>query len=105
MNRYEDGIRRKAMVLRIRNNPTIVNLRNHSLETVEELRGLLNRGASASLDPRRNNFYELDSGSRIFYVHVSPATGKVTFLAVWDNGFHQKPAPHQFEMASCGSAG
>lgn len=93
------------MVLRVRNNPTIINLRNHSLETVDELRGLLTRGASASLDPRRKNIYELDGGSRVFYIHVSPVTGKVTLLAVWENGFHQKPAPNQFEMASCGSAG
>ena len=51
------------MLLRLNENPTIKNLRNHSPETVEELRGLLSRGATASLDPRRKNFYELDGGT------------------------------------------
>jgi hypothetical protein len=73
------------MLLRMTNNPTIKNLRNHSLETVEELRGLLSRGATASLDPRRKNFYELDGGSHVFYIHLSPTSGKVMLLAVWDS--------------------
>ena len=73
------------MLLRLNDNPTIRNLRNHSPETVQELRGLLSRGASASLDPRRKNFYELDGGSRVFYIHLSPTSGKVMLLAVWDS--------------------
>jgi hypothetical protein len=64
------------MLLRMTNNPTIKNLRNHSSETVEELRGLLSR---------RKNFYELDGGSRVFYIHLSPTSGKVMLLAVWDS--------------------
>jgi hypothetical protein len=90
------------MLLRMTNDPAIKNLRNHSLETVEELRGLLNRGATASLDPRRKNIYELDGGSRVFYIFVSPTTQKVTLLAVWDNCPQQAPAHAQgFELAMC----
>jgi hypothetical protein len=92
------------MLLRMKNDLTIKNLRNHSPETVEELRSLLQRGAAACPDPRRKNFYELDSGSRVFYIHVSPATGTVLFLAVWDNGLHQAAA-NLLELVSCASSG
>jgi hypothetical protein len=94
------------MLLRVKNDLTIKNLRNHSPETVEELRALLKRGASASPDPRRKNLYELDGGARVFYIHLSPGTGKVTFLAVWDSRPHPQPAPaRQLELAACASAG
>jgi hypothetical protein len=92
------------MLLRLKNKLTIKNLRNHSPETVEELRSLLHRGAAACPDPRRKNFYELESGSRVFYIHVSPTTGKVMLLAVWDNGLHQA-AVNLLELASCASSG
>jgi hypothetical protein len=90
------------MWLRMKNDPTVKNLRNHSPETVGELRALLTRGASASPDPRRKNFYELDGGSRVFYVHLSPVSGRVMLLAVWDNHPQGKPAPAQrLELAEC----
>jgi hypothetical protein len=93
------------MLLRMTNNPTIKNLRNHSRETVEELRGLLSRGATASLDPRRKNFYELDGGPRVFYIYLSPASGKVTLLAVWDS-FQRPLQAHAraAEFAACCSS-
>jgi hypothetical protein len=95
------------MLLRMTNDPTIKNLRNHAPETVEELRGLLNRGATASLDPHRNHFYELDGGSRVFYIFVSPSTGKVTLLAVWESPAARMPARAQgLELATyCSSQG
>jgi hypothetical protein len=92
------------MLLRMKNNLTIKNLRNHSPETVEELRSLLNRGASASPDPRHKNFYELESDSRVFYIHVSPRTGNVMFLAVWDTGLRQA-AVNLLELTACTSPG
>jgi hypothetical protein len=96
------------MLLRIKNDPTIKNLRNHSRETVEELQGLLRRGAKASLDPRRKNFYELDGGSRVFYIHLSPTSGKVMLLAVWENSAQHLPAhahAAEFAAACCSSNG
>jgi hypothetical protein len=72
----------------------IRNLRNHPIEDVEALRRLLTSGAAARLDPHRKNFYEVDNGSRVFYVHVTPATTKVMFLAVW-----YKAQPASCEMA------
>lgn len=40
-------------------------------------------GAPAKPDPRRNNFYELENGSQVFYIHISPINGKDLFLGTW----------------------
>lgn len=72
------------MKLRIEKEPIIDNLRNHPAETVAKLRDLLIAGAPARLDPRRKNFYELENCSKVYYIHLSPANGKVMLLAVWD---------------------
>ena len=57
--------------------------RNHSLETQERLRQLLDSGAPARPDPKRADFFEIEDQTQVFYVHVK-ASGKVTLLAVWD---------------------
>ncbi len=90
------------MMLRMRNNLTIKSLRTRPTEMVEELRSLLAEGAEARPDLSRRNFYELDGGDRVFYIFVSPATGKVTLLAVWDNARHSMtPRVNQSELAAC----
>jgi hypothetical protein len=71
-----------AMVLRLMEEPRIDNLRNYPADVVEKLRALLVAGAEAYPDPRRKQFYDLQNGSRIFYIHLSP-TGKVWLLATW----------------------
>ena len=70
------------MVLRLMEDPTIDNLRNYPADIVEKLRALLVAGAEAYPDPRRKQFYDLQNGSRVFYIHLSP-TGKVWLLATW----------------------
>ena len=60
----------------------IDNLRQYSPETVETLRGALLAGANAIADPRRKNFFDLEAGDRIFYIHVN-RTGTVLLLACW----------------------
>ena len=72
------------MKLRLKKEPIIENLRNHSNEMVENLRALLKDGAPAHPDPRRKNFYELENCSQVYYIHLSPANDKVMLLAVWD---------------------
>ena len=72
------------MKLRMEKEPIIDNLRNHPTEMVENLRALLKAGAPAHADPRRKNFYELENCSKVYYIHLSPANGKVMLLAVWD---------------------
>ena len=71
------------MVLRLKHPPEIENLRNHPAETVEKLRRLLVSGAPARPDPRRANFYEVENRSQVFYIHISPVSGKVWLLATW----------------------
>jgi hypothetical protein len=61
----------------------IENLRNHPEETVERLRELRNSGARAREDSRRRNFFEIDDADQVFYVYISPVSGRVTLLATW----------------------
>lgn len=92
------------MTLRIQA-PIIRNLRNHSWQEVEELRALLDAGASARPDPRRKNFYELDGGSRTFYIHLTPATRKIMLLAVWRNvPPAESAAAREAALAACCAA-
>lgn len=56
---------------------------NHSVETLERLRVLLLDGAAVREDPHRESFYEVHDDSLVYYVHLSPATGKVYLLATW----------------------
>lgn len=57
--------------------------RKHSEETVGKLRRLLTDGATAQADPRRRDFYEVENGRVVYYIHVSPTAGKVYLLATW----------------------
>ena len=59
------------------------NLRNYSDDVVEKLRVLLLQGADADVDPQRKAFYDVYNGTRVFFIHISPASGKVMLLASW----------------------
>jgi hypothetical protein len=63
----------------------IEDLGNHPAETVAALRSLLAGGASTIADPKRKGFYEIESESVVYYIHVLPVTGKVLLLATWQN--------------------
>ncbi len=71
-----------AMVLQLKGSAKIKNLTTYPAETVEKVRALLAAGAVAYPDPRRKGFYEVQNGSRVFYVHLTPR-GDVWFLASW----------------------
>ena len=70
------------MTLTLNGNTRIDNLRNYPSEIVEKLRALLVAGANACPDPHRRNFYEVENGSRMFYIHLLP-NGRVWLLASW----------------------
>src|SRR5579864_472130 len=72
-----------AMVMRLEREVNIEDLRHHSLERVETLRRLLAGGARVECDPKRPDFYEVESGSDIYYIHISPVTGNILLLAAW----------------------
>jgi hypothetical protein len=74
------------MVLKLNRNLTIENLGHFPKENVDRLRGLLASGVRAQADEQRANFYEVESETRVFWIHVSPVDGHVILLAVW-----QKP--------------
>jgi len=71
------------MVLRLEKNFKIEDLRHHPTEVVEKLQGLLANGAMAQQDPHRDSFYEIESNGRVYYICVSPVTGKVLLLGTW----------------------
>lgn len=81
------------MVLRLDQSTTIEDLRQHPAEVIEKLRELLASGAVAHEDPHRESFYEIESNGRVYYICVSPITGKVLLLGTWMNG--HKPAEIQ----------
>lgn len=57
--------------------------RGHSPETVRRLRQALTSCAPATPDARRTDFFEIQAGDQVFYIHVSPVTRKITLLATW----------------------
>jgi len=59
------------------------DLRNHSRETIETLRGLLAGSADARPDLKRPHFWEIEGETCVFYVYVSPVDGSVELLAIW----------------------
>ena len=94
------------MLLKLNEKTKIRNLRNHSPESVNELQNLLAGGVAVRPDPRRKNLYEVDAGAHIFYIFVSPATGKVTLLALWDSERKIRPlAEGHLALAACCAPG
>jgi hypothetical protein len=71
------------MVMRCGGDLQIEDLRHHPVEMVSMLRKLLAGGARVEPDPKRPGFYEVESGATVYYIHVSPVTGKILLLATW----------------------
>ncbi len=74
------------MVMKLQHELKIEDPRNHSTECVETLRRLLAGGARVEADPKRSDFYEVESGSDVYYIHISPITGTIMLLATWAKG-------------------
>ncbi|MGB6525316.1 MAG: hypothetical protein WA758_06220 [Candidatus Acidiferrales bacterium] len=69
--------------MRFEQTMNIEDPRHHSQERIEVLRQLLAGGARVEPDPKRPDFYEVESGSDIYYIHISPISGKILLLAAW----------------------
>ena len=94
------------MLLKLNEKTNVRSLRNHSHETVIQLRQMLAEGVTARPDPRRKNFYEVEAGCQIYYIYVSPATGKVTLLAQWDSERKIRPPEDgHLALAACCTPG
>ena|SRR5215469_15112720 len=63
----------------------IEDLGNHPAETVICLGILLAGTVNVTSDPKRKDFYEIYGGLIVYYVYVSPLSGKISFLASWRN--------------------
>ena len=64
------------MLASIDSNIQIEDLRNHPAETVLTLRSLLAGGATLIPDAKRRGFYEVESGSLVYYIHDSCFAGQ-----------------------------
>ena len=71
------------MVLQLERTPKVEALRTYPAGTLERLAQLLAMGAAAKSDPRRDCFYEVESDSEVFYVHISPSNGRVLLIGIW----------------------
>ena len=71
------------MLLRMEHLSGVDNVRNYPAEIIKELEHLLRTGAPAVPDSRRKGFYDLENHGRIFFIHISPITGRVLLLATW----------------------
>ena len=72
--------------MKLDNELNIEDPRHHSQERVDTLRQLLAGGARVEADPKRSDFFEVESGSEVYYIHISPITGKIVLLAAWPKG-------------------
>jgi hypothetical protein len=73
------------MASNLRGNIQIEDIGNHPQQAVARLRCLLAGGATATADPKRTGFYEVESDSTVYYIHITPVTGKILLLATWQN--------------------
>lgn len=73
------------MVMRVENGRKIEGLGRHSAESISRLQQLLAGGARVIPDPKRPDFYEVESGAEVYYIYVSPVTGTILLLATWGN--------------------
>jgi hypothetical protein len=71
------------MVLQLENMPKVEALHNYPAGTLERLAQLLAMGVTAKADPRRESFYEVESDSEVFYIHISPVNGRVLLIGIW----------------------
>jgi hypothetical protein len=74
------------MHLRISDRLRIENLNNYPVEVVSQLEALLASGVEARLDPKRKNFYDVETSGRGFFIHAAPLSGNVMLLATWLRG-------------------
>jgi hypothetical protein len=66
--------------------------RGHAPEVLRRFQMLLRNGAAINSDPKRPDFFELQSRDEVFYFYLSPITGDVLLLAVWGPEHGPKPA-------------
>ena len=71
------------MLIRLNHGPAIDNIHKYPQSIVDRLAMVLSAGAIAEPDARRKDFYDVTDGDRVFFIHISPVSGKVFLLASW----------------------
>jgi hypothetical protein len=71
------------MVMSLERDMQIEDLRNHPRELVMNLQRLLASGANVTPDSKRPGYFEVESGPRVYYINISPNTGRILLLATW----------------------
>jgi hypothetical protein len=61
----------------------IEDLGQHPAEAVRGLRACLAARPNLVRDPKRESLFEVQGCARIYYIHVSPVSGKISLLASW----------------------
>jgi len=61
----------------------IQDLGNHPAATMINLAFLLSGEVNATPDPKRNDLYEIENGSTVYYVYKSPFSGTIFLIATW----------------------
>jgi hypothetical protein len=61
------------------------DLGKHSAVTVICLGFILASTVNVTPDSKRKHFYEVEEGSTIYYIYVSPVTGTIYLIATWKN--------------------
>lgn len=72
------------MTTRLKQIAIIEDPRKHAPERVAELRALLENDVPLRPDPRRPEFYEVESPDCVYYIFRYPSGSKVMLLGVWD---------------------
>ena len=52
---------------------------------IRHLRDVLARGANVIPDPKRPGFYEVKLRGQLYFIYISPPTGKVLLIAGWNS--------------------
>lgn len=69
----------------------VEDLGNYSARTVINLVILLAGEVNATPDPKRKHLYEIESASTVYYIYVSPFTGKIYLIGAWKKSNHRLP--------------
>jgi hypothetical protein len=69
----------------------IQDLGKHSALTVIRLGILLAGTVDVAPDPKRKGFYEIEGGSTVYYLYVSPFSGTIFLVASWRNAMPFAP--------------
>jgi hypothetical protein len=91
--------REAVMVLHLERLPKVEALRSYPAGTLERLGQLLALGVTARPDPRREGFYEVESDTEVFYLHISPANGRVLLIGIWHKSAEPAMTFHAAQVA------